>query len=170
MAAPGTATRPPVSRRSTVRRAALVRLDRRRPRRRGRRGLLFATSAQTAQGTDLRASGRTDLVDVIRNQTFAVKQPGRVGPALQAEVDQLTARSSPGNAAVQQGAAARPTALAPAGRHPGGHAAPASRSPSTTPTAPPPACPTASPPTTSSCTSRTSRAWSTRCGPAAPRR
>ena len=44
-------------------------------------GLLFATSAQTAQGTDLRATGRTDLVDVIRNQTVRRGAPGRVGPA-----------------------------------------------------------------------------------------
>ena len=36
-------------------------------------GLLFATSAQTAKGTDL-GDGRTDLVDVIRNQTFAVER------------------------------------------------------------------------------------------------
>jgi len=32
-------------------------------------GLLFATSAQTSRGTDLRASGRSDLADVVRART-----------------------------------------------------------------------------------------------------
>ena len=79
-------------------------------------GLLFATSAQTAKGTDLRATGRTDLVDVIRNQTFAVERQAASVQRLQAEVDQLTARSSPGSAAVQQGAQPGRPAGAP-GRH-----------------------------------------------------
>ncbi len=35
-------------------------------------GLLFATSAQTSQGTDLRSSGRSDLVDVVRAQDHAL--------------------------------------------------------------------------------------------------
>jgi uncharacterized protein YlxW (UPF0749 family) len=65
-------------------------------------GLLFATSAQTAKGTDLRATGRTDLVDVIRSQTFAVERQAASVQRLQAEVDQLTARSSPGSAAVRK--------------------------------------------------------------------
>jgi uncharacterized protein YlxW (UPF0749 family) len=65
-------------------------------------GLLFATSAQTAKGTDLRATGRTDLVDVIRSQTFAVERQAASVQRLQAEVDQLTARSSPGSAAVKK--------------------------------------------------------------------
>jgi uncharacterized protein YlxW (UPF0749 family) len=65
-------------------------------------GLLFATSAQTAKGTDLRATGRTDLVDVIRSQTFAVERQAASVQRLQAEVDELTARSSPGNAAIQK--------------------------------------------------------------------
>ena len=65
-------------------------------------GLLFATSAQTARGTDLRAGGRTDLVDVIRHQTFEVKQRAASVQQLQAEVDRLTAQSSPGNAAVSK--------------------------------------------------------------------
>jgi uncharacterized protein YlxW (UPF0749 family) len=65
-------------------------------------GLLFATSAQTARGTDLRASGRTDLVDVIRHQTFEVKQRAASVQQLQAQVDRLTAQSSPGNAAISK--------------------------------------------------------------------
>src|SRR6476469_11090828 len=65
-------------------------------------GLLFATSAQTSRGTDLRASGRTDLVDVIRHQTFEVKQRAASVQQLQAEVDRLTAQSSPGNAAISK--------------------------------------------------------------------
>jgi uncharacterized protein YlxW (UPF0749 family) len=63
-------------------------------------GLLFATSAQTADGTDLRAIGRTDLVDVIRTQTFEVKRQAASVQRLQAEVDRLTEQSSPGNVAV----------------------------------------------------------------------
>jgi uncharacterized protein YlxW (UPF0749 family) len=65
-------------------------------------GLLFATSAQTADGTDLRATGRTDLADVIRNQTFAVKRQAAAVQRLQAEVDRLTAQSSPDSAAVSK--------------------------------------------------------------------
>ena len=61
-------------------------------------GLMFATSAQTSQGTDLRASGRSDLVDVVRAQDRAVRQ--RAAVVLQDQVDSLTAQAAPGSAAV----------------------------------------------------------------------
>jgi uncharacterized protein YlxW (UPF0749 family) len=60
-------------------------------------GLLFATSAQTSQGTDLRSSGRSDLVDVVRAQDRAVRVRAAAVQQLQAEVDALTARAAPGN-------------------------------------------------------------------------
>jgi uncharacterized protein YlxW (UPF0749 family) len=75
-------------------------------------GLLFATSAQTSQGTDLRSSGRSDLVDVVRAQDRGVLL--RVGAVqqLQAEVDALTARAAPGNNTVTR-LRAQAGALAP---------------------------------------------------------
>jgi len=54
-------------------------------------GLLFATSAQTSQGTDLRSSGRSDLADVVRAQDHAVSVRAAAVQQLQAEVDALTA-------------------------------------------------------------------------------
>jgi len=60
-------------------------------------GLLFATSAQTSQGTDLRSSGRSDLVDVVRAQDRTVRVRAATVQQLQAEVDALTARAAPGN-------------------------------------------------------------------------
>lgn len=63
-------------------------------------GLMFATSAQTSQGTDLRSSGRTDLVDVVRAQDRAVRERAESVKALQDQVDSLTAKAAPGNATV----------------------------------------------------------------------
>jgi uncharacterized protein YlxW (UPF0749 family) len=63
-------------------------------------GLLFATSAQTSQGTDLRSSGRSDLVDVVRAQDRAVQLRAAAVQQLQAEVDTLTVRAAPGDATV----------------------------------------------------------------------
>jgi uncharacterized protein YlxW (UPF0749 family) len=75
-------------------------------------GLLFATSAQTSQGTDLRSSGRSDLVDVVRAQDRAVSVRAAAVQQLQAEVDSLTAREAPGNNTVSL-LRARAAALAP---------------------------------------------------------
>jgi len=61
---------------------------------------MFATSAQTSGGTDLRSSGRADLVDVVRAQDRAVRQRAAIVQQLQDEVDSLTAQSAPGNEAV----------------------------------------------------------------------
>ena len=63
-------------------------------------GLMFAASAQTSQGTDLRSSGHTDLVDVVRAQDLAVRQRAELVKSLQDQVDSLTAQAAPGNAAV----------------------------------------------------------------------
>ena len=65
-------------------------------------GLMFATSAQTSQGTDLRSAGRTDLVDVVRAQNLAVRQRADSVKELQDQVDALTAQVAPGNAAVSR--------------------------------------------------------------------
>jgi uncharacterized protein YlxW (UPF0749 family) len=58
---------------------------------------MFATSAQTAQGTDLRASGRANLVDVVRSQDRALQKREVAVQDLQAEVDALTAQAAPGS-------------------------------------------------------------------------
>jgi uncharacterized protein YlxW (UPF0749 family) len=75
-------------------------------------GLLFATSAQTSQGTDLRSSGRSDMIDVVRAQNRVVRLRAATVQQLQAEVDALTARAVPGNDAVSR-LGARATSLAP---------------------------------------------------------
>jgi len=63
-------------------------------------GLMFATSAQTSQGTDLRASGRFDLVDVVRAQDRSVRERAAAVQRLQNQVDELTAQAAPGSAEV----------------------------------------------------------------------
>ena len=63
---------------------------------------MFATSAQTSQGTDLRSTGRTDLVDVVRAQNLSVRQRAQAVKELQDQVDALTAQVAPGNAAVER--------------------------------------------------------------------
>ena len=60
-------------------------------------GVLFATSGQTSQGTDLRSSGRTDLVDVVRSQDRTVREREVTVQQLQQQVDSLIARAAPGN-------------------------------------------------------------------------
>ena len=63
-------------------------------------GLMFALSAQTSQGTDLRSSGRSDLVDVVRAQDRAVRERAERVQQLQRDVDSLTAQAAPGSAEV----------------------------------------------------------------------
>ncbi|MEP7017429.1 MAG: DUF881 domain-containing protein [Actinomycetota bacterium] len=75
-------------------------------------GVMFATSAQTSQGTDLRSSGRTDLVDVVRARNLDVRQRAQSVKDLQDQVDALTAQVAPGNAAVSR-LRATATKLAP---------------------------------------------------------
>lgn len=64
-------------------------------------GLLFATSARTAQGTDLRSSGGQDLAGVIRAQTRSTELKARQVQGLRDQVDRLTAAQAPGNAVVR---------------------------------------------------------------------
>lgn len=80
-------------------------------------GLMFATSAQTSQGVDLRSSGRTDLVDVVRAQDRAVRQRAEVVRQLQDEVDSLTAQAAPGSAEVARLRAAAATLAPTVGTH-----------------------------------------------------
>ncbi|HEY5247434.1 MAG TPA: hypothetical protein VIJ15_03155 [Dermatophilaceae bacterium] len=61
-------------------------------------GLMFASSARTSQGVDLRSSGRSDLVDVVRAQDRAVRERAGLVQHLQDQVDSLTAQAAPGNA------------------------------------------------------------------------
>jgi len=75
-------------------------------------GLLFATSAQTSRGTDLRASGRSDLADVVRAQDLTVRTRIATVQQLQADVDSLTALAAPGNNTVAR-LRAQSSALAP---------------------------------------------------------
>jgi len=64
-------------------------------------GLLFATSFQTAQGTDLRSGGR-NLPDLVRagNRQVQVKEASLA--QVQAQVDQLTRAAAPGSTVVRQ--------------------------------------------------------------------
>ena len=61
---------------------------------------MFATSAQTSQGADLRSSGRFDLVDVVRAQDHAVRERAAAVQQLQDQVDSLTSDAAPGSAEV----------------------------------------------------------------------
>jgi uncharacterized protein YlxW (UPF0749 family) len=58
-------------------------------------GLLAATSAQTARGTDLRSVGRTDTADVIREQQHRADVQEAQVEALRRQVQALTARAAP---------------------------------------------------------------------------
>ena len=64
-------------------------------------GVLFATSASTAQGTDLRSSA-AELPDLIRQQTRRNAQAAAQVGALRAEVDRLSAQQAPGDVRVTQ--------------------------------------------------------------------
>jgi uncharacterized protein YlxW (UPF0749 family) len=64
-------------------------------------GVLFATSASTAGGTDLR-SGASELPDLIRQQTRQNAQAAGRVRSLQAEVDRLSAVQAPGDVRVTQ--------------------------------------------------------------------
>ena len=76
-------------------------------------GLMFATSARTSQGTDLRSFGRLDLVDVVRAQDREVRQRTAAVQQLQDQVDSLTAQAAPGSAEVSR-LRAQAATLAPA--------------------------------------------------------
>lgn len=64
-------------------------------------GLLFATSATTAKGTDLRSSS-ADLPGLIREQTRKNALEAEQLRSLQAEVDRLSTQQAPGDIRVTQ--------------------------------------------------------------------
>jgi uncharacterized protein YlxW (UPF0749 family) len=64
-------------------------------------GVMFALSAATAQGTDLRSSGG-DLPGLIRQQTRQNTVVAARVAALRAEVDRLSAQQAPGDLRVTQ--------------------------------------------------------------------
>jgi uncharacterized protein YlxW (UPF0749 family) len=64
-------------------------------------GLLFAVSAATAHGTDLRSSG-TDLPGLIRQETRANARAAEQVRQLRAEVDRVSAQQAPGDLRVTQ--------------------------------------------------------------------
>ncbi|MGH8868515.1 MAG: DUF881 domain-containing protein [Actinomycetes bacterium] len=81
-------------------------------------GVLFATSAETAQGTDLRAGRRTELTDLIRAEEERVASSQRQLQDLRAEVDSLSGDVGSGSARGEQTLAAvqrlrRPAGLVP---------------------------------------------------------
>ncbi len=57
-------------------------------------GVLFATSAETARGTDLRAGRRVELTQLISAQEKAVGDANRRAVALQGEIDALEKEAS----------------------------------------------------------------------------
>jgi uncharacterized protein YlxW (UPF0749 family) len=64
-------------------------------------GVLFATSASTAKGTDLRSSA-SRLPDLIRTQTRENARDARQVSALQAQVDRLSSQQAPGDVELTQ--------------------------------------------------------------------
>jgi uncharacterized protein YlxW (UPF0749 family) len=63
-------------------------------------GLLFATSASTAQGTDLRAGRRTQLADLISAERRQVDAQEKDASALRAEVARVQASAAAGSSRV----------------------------------------------------------------------
>jgi uncharacterized protein YlxW (UPF0749 family) len=76
-------------------------------------GLLFATSAATAAGTDLRAGRRTQLTDLISEEQRTVDAEERRASALRSSVGLVQAAAAAGNSRVAA-ERARGDALAPA--------------------------------------------------------
>jgi uncharacterized protein YlxW (UPF0749 family) len=74
-------------------------------------GLLFATSAATAQGTDLRAGRRSQVTELISSQRSDLQRQERDAARLRAEVGELQASAAAGNSRVA-GARAQGDALA----------------------------------------------------------
>jgi len=72
-------------------------------------GLLFSTSASTAQGTDLRADRRLQLTELISRERSAVDRRTRDAAELRAEVERTTARLAEDDSRVS--AAAPPAEL-----------------------------------------------------------
>lgn len=75
-------------------------------------GLLFATSAETAQGTDLRSDRRLKLTELIAREAQAVERTEQSAGALQSEVDALAARLAAEDSRIGRAAAADALELA----------------------------------------------------------
>jgi uncharacterized protein YlxW (UPF0749 family) len=80
-------------------------------------GVLFATSASTAKGTDLRSSA-SDLPDLIRGQTRQNAEAAERVGALQTEVDRLSERSTPGDTRIAELARQAEALMVEAGTQP----------------------------------------------------
>jgi uncharacterized protein YlxW (UPF0749 family) len=78
-------------------------------------GLLFATSARTAEGTDLRPDRRTELVQLIAERNVAVRQTEIRAAALRADVDRMTRDQALSDGSVQSAQKAADTLAGPAG-------------------------------------------------------
>jgi uncharacterized protein YlxW (UPF0749 family) len=63
-------------------------------------GLLMATSAATARGTDLRSDRRSNLADLIREQATKAAAATDAVQGLRSEIDQLTGSGGSGDARV----------------------------------------------------------------------
>jgi uncharacterized protein YlxW (UPF0749 family) len=63
-------------------------------------GMLFATSAETAQGSDLRSGRRVELAQLVAAQERTVGEATRRVVALQGDVDRLEGSASSGDARV----------------------------------------------------------------------
>jgi uncharacterized protein YlxW (UPF0749 family) len=63
-------------------------------------GLLFATSAATAQGTDLRAGRRSQVTELISAQRSDLQKQERAAARLRAQVGQLQTAAADGNGRV----------------------------------------------------------------------
>src|SRR6476660_6163192 len=63
-------------------------------------GLLFATSAATAQGTDLRAGRRSQVTELISSQRSDLQRQERAAARLRAQVGELQAAAAAGNSRV----------------------------------------------------------------------
>jgi uncharacterized protein YlxW (UPF0749 family) len=75
-------------------------------------GLLFATSAATAQGTDLRADRRLQLTELIARERADVERRERDAAALRAQVTGLSDRAAAGDVRVAGAAASAELELA----------------------------------------------------------
>jgi uncharacterized protein YlxW (UPF0749 family) len=78
-------------------------------------GVLFATSAATAKGTDLRSDGRSNLADLIRRQQRSLELQSRDLTALQERVHALTEAEGARDGRVAEANAEVDKLLGPAG-------------------------------------------------------
>ncbi len=75
-------------------------------------GLLFATSASTAQGTDLRADRRLQLTELISRERADVESREQDAAELRAEVEDLSQRMAAGDSRVASATAGQELELA----------------------------------------------------------